>query len=161
MFIVLLSFSESLASKYLSLNDKLCMFRPTVIDLNTIELKYYTFMISLEWCNGSCNDLSSKICVLKKTKDIKVKVFNMITNKNKAKTMEKHNSCDCKRQFNSTKCNSNQKWNSRIYQCEVFKIFCWYFSDCLWWNYICYGYWINKNDKYYTNKCYEYCFNKL
>ena len=32
----------------------------------------------------------------KKKKDINVKVFNMITNKNEAKTMAKHISDDCK-----------------------------------------------------------------
>ena len=32
----------------------------------------------------------------KKTKDINVKVFDMIINKNEAKTLRKHTSCDCK-----------------------------------------------------------------
>ena len=35
----------------------------------------------------------------------------MITNKNGAKTMAKHISCDCKCKFNSTTCNSNKKLN--------------------------------------------------
>ena len=38
-FIVLLSFSESLATACLSLNDKSCMVRPTLIDFNVVELK--------------------------------------------------------------------------------------------------------------------------
>ena len=73
MFIVLLSFSSSLTCvakvsdriKYLSLNDEPCMIRPTLIDLNPVEIKYYAFMISLDECNGSCNTLSPKICVPK------------------------------------------------------------------------------------------------
>ena len=40
--------------------------------------------------------------VSKKIKDRNVKVFNMITNKNEAKTMTKHISCACKCKFNST-----------------------------------------------------------
>ena len=39
-------------------------------------------MISLDKCNGSCNavnDLSTKIRVPSKTKDVNMKVFNMIT----------------------------------------------------------------------------------
>ena len=52
--------------------------------------------------------------VLKKTKDINVKVFNMITNKNEAKTMTKHISCDFKCKFNST---TKQKWNNETFQC--------------------------------------------
>ena len=42
----------------------------------------------------------------------------MITNKNEAKTMTKHIPCDCKCKFNSTTCNSNQKWNNKTCQCE-------------------------------------------
>ena len=44
-------------------------------------------MVSLNKCTGSCNDLSPKICVPKKAKDINVKGFNMITNKDEAKAM--------------------------------------------------------------------------
>ena len=42
----------------------------------------------------------------------------MITNKFETKSITKHISCDCKCKFNSTTCNSNQKWNNRICQCE-------------------------------------------
>ena len=120
VFTVFLSFSSSLArdrTKCLSLNNERCMFRPTLIDLNPIELKYYPFMISLHKCNGICNVLSPKMCVLKKTKNINVKVFYMITNKIEAKTMTKH-ICDCKCKFSSTTCNSNQNWNYKTCQCE-------------------------------------------
>ena len=41
----------------------------------------------------------------KKTEDINVKAFNMITNKNETETMAKHISRDCKYKFNSTTCN--------------------------------------------------------
>ena len=42
----------------------------------------------------------------------------MITNKNEAKTMTKHISCDYKCKFNSTTCNSNRKWNNKTCQCK-------------------------------------------
>ena len=45
--------------------------------------------------------------VPKETKDINVKAFNMITNKDEAKAMMEHISCDCKFKFNSTTCNLN------------------------------------------------------
>ena len=72
------------------------MVRPTPIDLNPVELQYYPFMISLDKCNGRCNVLTTKICVPKEIKDTNVTAFNMIGNKNEAKTMTKHISCDCK-----------------------------------------------------------------
>ena len=76
------------------------MVRPTVSDLNPVELKYYPFIISLDKCSGSCDVLSSKICVRKETKDINIKAFNLITNKNEPKAMTEHISRDCKCKFN-------------------------------------------------------------
>ena len=66
-------------------------------------------MISL-----NCNFLSPKVCVPKETKDINVKE----TNKNEAKAMTGHISCNVKCKFNSKTCNSKQKWNNKTCQCE-------------------------------------------
>ena len=51
-----------------------------------------------------------------------VKAFNMITNKNEAKTMTKHISSNCKCKLNSTTGNSKKKWNNKTCQCE-YKIY--------------------------------------
>ena len=43
------------------------MVRPTLTDFNSTEINYYSFMTSLDKCNGSCNvadELSTKLCVL-------------------------------------------------------------------------------------------------
>ena len=45
-----------------------CMVRPTLIDLNFAELKYYPFMISLDICTESFNVLSPNMCVSKEKK---------------------------------------------------------------------------------------------
>ena len=68
LFIVLLSFSESLATKCLFLNEQQYMVRPTIFDMNPVELKYYSFMISLNKCTGGCNVLSTKIMSFKRNK---------------------------------------------------------------------------------------------
>ena len=94
---------------------------PSLIDLNSVGLNYYSFMISLDKCNGSCNsvdDLSAKICVPNKAKSVNVKVFNMATKINETKILTKHISCDCKRKFDSATCNSNQKWNNETCRCK-------------------------------------------
>ena len=99
LFIVLLSFSKSLARdriKCLFLNNEPCMVRPTLINMNPNELKCYPFMISLNKCTGSFNVLSPKLCVFKEAKDINVKAFNTIINKDEAKAMTEHISCGCK-----------------------------------------------------------------
>ena len=55
MFIAFISFSKSLATKYLLLNDEPCMVRPTLVDMNPNDLKYYLLIISLNKCTGKCN----------------------------------------------------------------------------------------------------------
>ena len=42
----------------------------------------------------------------------------MITNQNEPKTITRQISSDCKFKFNSTTCNSNQKWNNETCQCD-------------------------------------------
>ena len=89
------------------------MISPTLFDPNPVKYNYYQFMITQDKYSRSCNsanDLSTKICVLRKKMNIKV--FSLITNKNEAKKMVKDISCDCKCTFNSTTCNSNEKWNN-------------------------------------------------
>ena len=55
---------------------------------------------------------------LKETKDINVKAFNMIANKNEAKAMVEHILCVCK----CTISNSNQKRNNKTCQYECKKL---------------------------------------
>ena len=45
------------------------------------ECHYYPFVVKLERCVGSVNtlnDLSNKVCVPNKTKDLNLSMFNMI-----------------------------------------------------------------------------------
>ena len=120
-FNVLLSSLAHVADlkKCLFLNDEPGMVRPSLTDMNPNELNYYPFMISLNKCTGNCNVLSPKICFPKETKDINVKAFNVITNKDEAKAMTEHISCDCKCKFGITTCNSNKKWNNKTCQCGL------------------------------------------
>ena len=78
VLIVLLSFSEFLATKCVSLKHGSWMTRPTLIDFDPLELNYYPFKIGLDKCSGSCNvsyNLATKICFPSRTKDVNVKVF--------------------------------------------------------------------------------------
>ena len=139
---------SSVISRCVSLNNDPCMIMPTLIDSNPVELNYYSFLISLDKCSGSCNaadGLSTKICDVfrVRSKGKNVKVFNMITKINEAKTLVKHMSNDFKCKLDSTTCNSNQKGNNERCQCEwknyhtCKKYYSWNPSTC-----IC------ENDKY-------------
>ena len=59
---------------------------------------------------GSCNtlnDLSNRVCVPNKTKDLNLNIFNTMTRINESKTLTKRISCECKCKFDGRKCNSN------------------------------------------------------
>ena len=81
--------------------------------MNPVGLTYCPFMISLNKCAGSCSLIAKKVHVPRETEDISVTEFNMIANKDEAKGMTEHISCDCKCNFNSSTCNSNHKWNTK------------------------------------------------
>ena len=105
-----------------------CMIQPTFIRLHPNEYSqgfhYYPFVVKLDRCVGSCNtpnDLSNKVCVPNKTKDLNLSVFKMITGINESKTLTKHLSCRCKCRFDGRKCNSEQWWNNNKCRCECQK----------------------------------------
>ena len=88
VFISLLSFSGSFETKRLSLNNEPCMTRPTLIDLNPLELNYHLLMVSLDKCHGSCNavdDLFTKKYAPSKIKNVNVEVVNVIIRINEIK----------------------------------------------------------------------------
>ena len=102
------------------------MTQPSLVNLHpnkySQEFHYYPFVVKLDICVGSCNtlnDLSDKVCVSNKTKDLNLSVFNMITGTtNESKRLTKHIPWECKYEINGKKCNSNQWWNNGKWQCE-------------------------------------------
>lgn len=97
-FILILSFCRSLAcgtkasdrAKGISLNNKACLARTALIDFNSYKL--YSFIVSLNRCNRSCDTPSSKIFLLNKREYANLNVFNMISETNE---LTKHISFDC------------------------------------------------------------------
>ena len=74
-------------------------------------------MVNLDRCNQSCNildDLSNKICVSNKTKNLNLSLsgFDMITRINKSETPPKHVSWKCKCKCDCRICNPDQNWNN-------------------------------------------------
>ena len=88
MFILLLSsiVNTSNHTKCVSLSNQKYKIQPTFINLHPKEyiqeFHYYPFAVKLEdRCVGNCNtlnDLSNKVCVPNKTKDLNIHVFEYI-----------------------------------------------------------------------------------
>ena len=75
-----------------SLSNQKCMNQPTFINLHpneySQEFHYYPFGVKLDRCVGSCNtvhDLSNKVCVPNKRKELNIFVSKMTNRKNKLK----------------------------------------------------------------------------
>ena len=101
--------SRSYHTKCESLSNQL-----TLINLypneHSQEFHYYPFVLKLDLCVGSCNnlnDLSNKAYVSNKTEDLNL-YFNIISGKNESKILPKDISCEYKYKFDGIKCNSNQ-----------------------------------------------------
>ena len=88
LVLMMLGFGGSLTTKCVSMNNQPWMVRPVLIDSIPDELHYYSFIISLDGCDDSCNaieNLFGRICVPNKTEDLNLKAFNMIKWINKLK----------------------------------------------------------------------------
>ena len=95
------------------------MTLPTFINLQPNEyiqeFNYYPFLIKLDKYVGifnTLNDLNNKVCVTNKPEEFNLRMFNMITGKNKSKTWTKHILCECKCKFDKRTCSSDQWWNN-------------------------------------------------
>ena len=76
----------------------------------SLELRYSPLAVKLNKCSGSSKTLwklSSKVCILNETEDLKLHVFDMITGINESTRSTKHILCKCECKFDSKKCNSN------------------------------------------------------
>lgn len=83
--------------------------RPSLIDLNTDEQRYYSFVLSFDRHDGSCNtvdglyeiifDMSDRLCVPNKTENVNVEVVSMISRNNELKLTVKSTSCDFRYRF--------------------------------------------------------------
>ena len=108
------SFMSSLPQNA-SLNNEPCLAKPNLSDLNPNKLHYYTFIVSLDRCNGSCNTLDDSF---RRIYVPNLNAFNMITRINESKTLTKHFSYYCNCKFDGRKCNLTEKLNNDKYRCE-------------------------------------------
>ena len=76
---MLLYFIILLAAKYVSPNNQPCTAGSLLINFDPDKLHYYTFMVSLDSCDGSCNTFEDPfgwICLPNKIEDVNFKVLS-------------------------------------------------------------------------------------
>ena len=97
------------------------MSRPKIIDVNKSEPVFYPYSIKVNRCSGTCNTINdpfAKLCVPDITKNINVKVFNLMARINETRQIVWHETCKCICRLTSAICNSKQIWNKYKCRCE-------------------------------------------
>ena len=101
-----------LSYKICVIKQSKCITQRTPINLHpneySQELHYHLFEINLDRWAGSCNtldNLSNKVSVPNKTKDLNLHVFDMITVINESRTLTKYISSKCECKLYTKKCN--------------------------------------------------------
>ena len=83
-----MSFFSCNTLKYVSLNNEECKVRPKTMNINSNEPSFYPYSVKISKCSGSCNNINdpcAKLCVPDVSKNINVKVFNLILRTNEAR----------------------------------------------------------------------------
>ena len=66
MFVVTMSLFRCNSLKCVSMNDQVCKVRPEIININSNEPSFYTYIVKINKCSGSCNNINypyAKLCV--------------------------------------------------------------------------------------------------
>ena len=85
----------------------------------------YSFSIKVNRCNGNCNNITSpysKVCISNVVKNITLKVFDLMSWKNKTKQIKWHESYKCECRLDPIICNNKQKWKKDKCRCECKKL---------------------------------------
>ena len=72
----------------ISVNNQACKVRREIINVNSNKPVFYRFSIKTNKYSGSCNNINApyaKICVPNVTKDLNVKVFNLMSKTNETR----------------------------------------------------------------------------
>ena len=107
--------------EYISKINQNCMSRPKIMDIKANEPVFYPYSISINKCSGSCNNINdpfAKLCVPDISKNINVKVFNLMSRIYETKQIIWHETCKCVCRLITAACNSRQIWNKNKCRCE-------------------------------------------
>ena len=95
-------------------NNKEHEIRPEIVTINSNEPLFYSDSIVPNKCRGSCDNISdphATLCVPDVTKNISIKVFNLMSRSNETKHIYRHKTCKCKCRLDVSVPNNKQRWN--------------------------------------------------
>ena len=116
---ILSNFTNAL--DYISMKNSECKVRPKIININSNNPMFYPFSVKINKCSGNCNNINdpyARICVPDVTKDLNIKVFNLMSRTNKTKFIKWHKKCKFICRLDKIICNNKQKWIKDKCRCE-------------------------------------------
>ena len=126
------------------MNNKKYEIRPEIVTINNNEPLFYSYSIVPNKCRGSCdniNDPYETLCVPDVTKNISIKLFNLMSRSNETRDIYRHKTCKCKCRLDVSVRDNKQRWNKDkwryeckelIDECICDKRFIWNPSICEW-----------------------------
>ena len=106
---ILSDFTNANSLSCISMNNQECKTRPQVVNDNGDEPVFFPFSIEISKCSGSCNNINypyAEICVPYVTKNLNVKVFNLMSRTLETRHIEWHKTCKCECKFGENVCNN-------------------------------------------------------
>ena len=106
------------------------------------EPSFCPYRVKISKCSGSCNNINdpyAKLCVPDVTKNMNIKVFNLMSRTNETRYIKWHKSFKCKYRLDKSVCNNKQTRNEDKcrYKCKELidkgtydKRFSWNPSNC-------------------------------
>ena len=88
------------------MNNQAFKVRPEIFNVNSNESVFYPFSIKKSKCSGSCNNINADA-----VKDLKVKVFNLMSRTNERRHIKWHETCKCECRLDASVCNNKQRWD--------------------------------------------------
>ena len=93
---ILSNFTNAILLNCISMKNQECKTRPKVINVNSNNPIFYPFSIKTSKCSGNCNNINNphaNLCAPDVTKDLNVKVFNLMSRTNETRFIEWHETC--------------------------------------------------------------------
>ena len=121
VFVLTMSFFSCNALKCCSMNNQECKVRREVLNINSKEPSFYPYSVKISKSSGSCvdiNDPHAKLCVPDVSKNMNVKVFNLISRTNETRYIKWHENCEWKCRLDASACSNKQTWNEDKCRCE-------------------------------------------
>ena len=118
---ILSGFKNVISVSCISMSNQECKTRLQVINVNSNKPIFYPFSVKTSKCSSNCNNINdpyAKICVPDITKNLNVKVFNLVSRSNETKHIKWHETCKCKCRLDAIVCNNKQRWNNDKCWCE-------------------------------------------